>query len=355
MPRERPVCFWVYLYIQDAWCTPVKVHLVLVSEHVDQLSSLLASLTNVQHSAYNLDSKGPSTSDPLIGTVWNLAHRSHQVGCQSKSWPANHPKSTSAIGVKICALVSCLFIPKEALGLADPSWSLQHSAAIIIIPFVTPVPLNTNHMLDPQQTITFWPIYGARRKDRRRRQDLSSDDHSCLNQIVSFGCWVISVCTEVRDGTVPQDTLLWRQSNKVRRDGGKKVTLGEHKEKVLDTNLCWPPTTERDKSHRWTIFPTCAPHSLSLSKINKCMDAVGNLCSLKCVNMAPTSQWPINLSLATHWAKIHHNGLHFTQRNPRQQSLPTTEKWIFRSYEADICQVQAHGPTSACWYTVCIQ
>ena len=122
----------------------------------------------------------------------------------------------------------------------------------------------------------------------------------------------------------------------MRRDGGKAEGKGEtgrvKRERVADTNLCWPPATLRDKLHWWTIFPTLPLiHYSSLLDNNKWMAAVGNLCSTKCVNMAPTIHWPIPLSIAMHWAKIHHNVLHFTHCNPHRQSLTATEKWIFHN------------------------
>lgn len=98
------------------------------------------------------------------------------------------------------------------------------------------------------------------------------------------------------------------QRNKMRQGGGerqrKKREQGEGRDGVADTNLHWPPATLRDKLHWWTIFPTFPfIHYSSLQDNNKWMAAVGNLCSTKCVNMAPTIQWPIPLSMAMHWAK----------------------------------------------------
>lgn len=120
-----------------------------------------------------------------------------------------------------------------------------------------------------------------------------------------------------------------RNEGKKQREEGKPW---QQREEEADINLCWPPATLGDKLHWWTIFPTLPLiHYSSLQDNNKWMAAVGNLCSIKCVNMASTIQWPILLSIAMHWAKIHHNALHFTQCNPHRQSLTATEKWIFHN------------------------
>lgn len=141
--------------------------------------------------------------------------------------------------------------------------------------------------------------------------------------------------------------------DKVKKQRNNRKLWAE--ERAADTNLCWPPATLRDKLHWWTIFPTLPLiHYSSLQGNNKWMAAVGNLCSTKCVNMAPSIQYPILFSIAMHWAKIHHNAFHFTRCNPHRNLLNATEKWIFHNDgdEVDISQVQTHGgsATLACWY-----